>query len=226
MKNDLLYNAAGAKDETAYRAIISVMKGNKEMGVMGVKKGEVWDVESGVATRYVVVIECYEDYAATIMLQDFEPKENSVKVIARGVMYADAGRLGYVFYDKFLNFVRRLNQEEDQQLRRAIGKALDIEPLESLEVDIFRLREELAKAQGELKAKAEELEEAYDHMEANARLAEEAESRAVAAEAVVANQGTVELVEDHSLREDLAAARKEAEIYKGLYEDMLRRALG
>lgn len=39
-------------------------------------------------------------------------------------------------------------------------------------------------------------------------------------------QETVELVDDRGLREELAAAKKEAEIYKGLYENMLARALG
>lgn len=226
MDRELLYNASGAKDETAYKAIKKTLREVETMGSTGVRKGEIWEVESGIGTKLAVVINCFEKYAATVMLQEQEPGDNAVRIVAHGIMYADAGRLGYVFYDKFLNFVRTLNQEEDQQLRRAIGKALDIEPCESLEVDIFRLREELAKAKGELKEKAEELEEAYDHMEANARQAEEAERRAVAAEAAVARQGTVELVEDYSLREDLAAARKEAEIYKGLYEAMLARALG
>lgn len=233
MDKELLYNASGAKDETAYKAIINVMKGNNDMGVMGVKKGEVWEVESGVATRHVVVIKCFEDYAATIMLQDNEPKESSVQVIARGVTYADAGRLGWVFYDKFVNYVRSLTAEEDKYLRQAVGAALELEVNKVSAVTAAaaleardEARQELEELRKELKAKAEELEEAYEHMEANARQAEEAERRAEAAEAAVAHQGTVELIEDYSLREDLAAARKEAEIYKGLYEAMLQRALG
>ncbi len=215
MRNELLYNQSGAKDETAYGAIVKTLK---EGGEMGVNEGEVWEVMSGTNTRVVVVLKCFEDYATTVMLQDYEPKENGVAIRVRDIMYADAGRLGYIFYDKVINFVRELTDEEHQELMQAIGDALGLQTQETEEL------------QFEIKKLREDLEEAYDNMEANARLVEEAEDRATEAEnratAAEARQGTGELIEDRGLREDLAAARKEAEIYKGLYEDMLRRALG
>lgn len=209
MDKELLYNASGAKDETAYKAITNVMKEEKTMGMLGVNKGEIWEVESGIGTKLVVVINCYEKYAATVMLQEQEPGDNAVRMVAHGIMYADAGRLGYVFYDKMVNYVRTLNQEEDQELRRAIGTALEIEPYESVLVDANREIEKLRKS----------LESSRKDVDT---LLEEVKSK----EAEIARQGTVELIEDYSLREDLAAARKEAEIYKGLYENMLQRALG
>lgn len=215
MRNELLYNQSGAKDETAYGAIVNTLK---EGGEMGVNEGEVWEIMSGTNTRYAVIIRRFEDYAATVMLQDHEPKENGVAVRVWDIMYADVGRLGWIFYDKVVCFVRKLTEEEEQELLQAIGVALEIPTPET------------ANLRYEIKKLREDLEEAYDNMEANARLADEAEDRATEAEnratAAEARQGTGELIEDRGLREDLAAARKEAEIYKGLYEDMLRRALG
>lgn len=188
-----------------------------------INKGEIWEVDNNGSTRLVVVLACFERYAATVMLQDTEPGSNAVAIKARDIMHADAGRLGYVFYDKMVDFVRALSEEEDYELRRAIAEALvlpdDEAPLDSMATDANReidgLQYEIAQLRQQLKEKAEELEEATNRV---AALEEEKKAAAV--------QGTVELVDDRELREELAAAKREAEIYKGLYEDMLARALG
>lgn len=151
--NDLLYNAEGYKDETAYKAILQAERGSENMSGYEINKGEIWEVEgNGYGNKLVVVLSCYERYAATVMLQDQEPGSNAVPVKARDIMYADAGRLGWTFYDKMVDFVRTLSEDESYELRRRIA--------------------------------------------------------------------------ERRLHEDLAAASKEAEIYKGLYEQLLARALG
>jgi hypothetical protein len=188
-----------------------------------INKGGIWEVDNNGSTRLVVVLACFERYAATVMLQDTEPGSNAVAIKARDIMHADAGRLGYVFYDKMVDFVRALSEEEDYELRRAIAEALvlpdDEAPLDSMATDANReidgLQYEIAQLRQQLKEKAEELEEATNRV---AALEEEKKAAAV--------QGTVELVDDRELREELAAAKREEEIYKGLYEDMLARALG
>lgn len=191
-----------------------------------INKGEIWEVDNNGSTRLVVVLACFERYAATVMLQDTEPGSNAVAIKARDLMYADAGRLGYVFYDKMVDFVRELNHEELAYLRQAINDALSLgtapeaetaaaADLEAARQEITILREDLAKAQEEIDNQAEELEAAANRV---AGLEEEKKAAPV--------QGFVELKEEYSLREDLAAARREAEVYKGLYEAMLARALG
>ena len=191
-----------------------------------INKGEIWEVDNNGSTRLVVVLACFERYAATVMLQDTEPGSNAVAIKARDLMYADAGRLGYVFYDKMVDFVRELNHEELAYLRQAINDALNLgtapeaetaaaADLEAARQEITILREDLAKAQEEIDNQAEELEAAANRV---AGLEEEKKAAPV--------QGFVELKEEYSLREDLAAARREAEVYKGLYEAMLARALG
>lgn len=228
MDKELLYNQSGIKDETAYRAIKSLSGGNVNMKGYEINKGEIWEVENGAGTRLVVVLNCYEKYAATVMLQDTEPTSNAVRVrTVSGLMYADAGRLGYVFYDKMVDFARALSEEEDQELRKAIAAALELEvtceqiPEEDVAELTFRLetaraeadvlRRNIAEAKEIIGKQAEELEK------------EKAEKEYTELPPCVSIE---EVITERMLREDLAAARREAEIYKGLYEDMLARALG
>ena len=201
-----------------------------------INKGKIWEVDNNGSTRVVVILACFERYAATVMLQEQEPGSNAVAVRVRDIMYADAGRLGYVFYDKMVDFVRALS-EEDYELRRAIAEALvlpdDEAPLDSMATDANReidgLQYEISKLRQQLKEKTEEAEKAQEEIDNQAEELEEATKRVAALEEekkAAAVQGTVELVDDRGLREELAAAKREAEIYKGLYEDMLARALG
>lgn len=237
MDRELLYNKSGIKDVTAYKAILRSGGGTTNMNNYEINKGKIWEVDNNGSTRLVVVLACFERYAATVMLQDTEPGSNAVAIKARDIMHADAGRLGYVFYDKMVDFVRALSEEEDYELRRAIAEALvlpdDEAPLDSMATDANReidgLQYEIAQLRQQLKEKAEEAEKAQEEIDNQAEELEEATNRVAALEEekkAAAVQGTVELVDDRGLREELAAAKREAEIYKGLYEDMLARALG
>lgn len=237
--NDLLYNAEGYKDETAYKAILQAERGSENMSGYEINKGEIWEVEgNGYGTKLVVVLCCYEKYAATVMLQDQEPGSNAVPVKARDIMYADAGRLGWTFYDKMVDFVRTLSAEEEAELRQAIVAALGLQGVDmAVPVSVIQEYEnataiaeaEVRKLQQQLKDKTAEAEEAYEHMEANAARVDELEDLVIALrkqlkEATETPAKALKEVID--VREDLAAARKEAEIYKGLYEQLLARALG
>lgn len=240
MDKELLYNQSGIKDETAYKAITNLRSGGGSAYMNGyeINKGEIWEVEgNGYGTKLVVVLCCQEKYAATVMLQDQEPGSNAVPVRARDIMYADAGRLGWTFYDKMLDFVRTLSEDESYELRRRIAEALELPddeaPLDSMAADANReidgLQYEIAQLRQQLKEKTAEAEEAYEHMEANAARVDELEDiaetlRKQLKEATETPAQALKEVID--VREDLAAARKEAEIYKGLYENMLARALG
>ena len=220
MDRELLYNRSGVRDETAYKAIIRSGRDKKEMSTCEINKGEIWETDNNGSIRLVVVIACFEKYAATIMLQDQETASNPVKVRARDVMYADAGRLGYTYYDKMVDYVRTLSHEEEQELCKEIAGTLKLdmgsseacgESLAAATCEVAELREELEKAKEEIDNKAEELEAAANRV---AALEEEKKTAAV--------QGT----DDRGLREELAAATREAAVYKHLYEDMLARALG
>ena len=173
MDRELLYNKSGIKDETAYKAILRSGGGTTNMNNYEINKGEIWEVDNNGSTRLVVVLACFERYAATVMLQDTEPGSNAVAIKARDIMHADAGRLGYVFYDKMVDFVRALSEEEDYELRRAIAEALvlpdDEAPLDSMATDANReidgLQYEIAQLRQQLKEKAEEAEKAQEEID-------------------------------------------------------------
>ena len=250
MNKELLYNQSGIKDETAYKAITNIESEGVYVKGYEVNKGEVWEVESGVGTKMVVVLNCYERYAATVMLSEQEPDTNAVGIVARGMMYADAGRLGYVFYDKMVDYVRRLSESEDQELRQAIAYALELpldeQPYESMAADANReiegLQYEIAQLRKELAA-AKEAAQLYEEAAADAGLDLETERREVeylrkelkkAEEEAAAAEYTelqpcisaADMVENQFLREELTATRREVEIYKGLYEKILNKVLG
>lgn len=196
-----------------------------------INKGEIWEVEgNGYGTKLVVVLCCYEKYAATVMLQDQEPGSNAVPVRARDIMYADAGRLGWTFYDKMLDFVRALSEEEDYELRRRIAEALELPddeaPLDSMAADANReidgLQREIAHLRGQIREKEKELETAREEIDIRRREA----LQMTMSQAREAADWQQERIEVNVIREDLAAAHQEAQIYKDLYERLLDKALG
>lgn len=237
MDKELLYNGSGVKDITAYKAILQ-SGGTGNMNNYEINKGEIWEVDNNGSARLVVVLACFERYAATVMLQEQLPGSNAVEVRARDIMYADAGRLGYMFYDKMVDFVRTLSDAEYQELRQGIATALGLQGikgevaasaiqvyenataaaeanLEAARQEITILREDLEKAQEEIDNQAEELEAADNRV---AVLEEEKKEKN--------GSNYIAAVEESELRKCLAMAEREAEIYKRLYEDLLARALG
>ena len=237
MDKELLYNGSGVKDITAYKAILQ-SGGTGNMNNYEINKGEIWEVDNNGSSRLVVVLACFERYAATVMLQDQLPGSNAVEVRARDIMYADAGRLGYVFYDKMVDFVRTLSDAEYQELHQGIATALGLRGikgeiaasaiqvyenaaaaaeanLEAARQEITILRQDLEKAQEEIDNQVEELEAAANRV---AALEEEKKEKN--------GSNYIAAVEESELRKCLAMAEREAEIYKRLYEDLLARALG
>ncbi len=215
MDKDLLYNKSGVKDTTAYRAITNLYREDKEIMSVSIEitKGEVWEVETqnSMYTRYAIVLNCFERYAAVVLLQEQKPESNAVEVKAREIMYADAGRLGYLFYDKMIDFVRKLSEKEKKALQKAIVTALDLQGVEKpvsaegVEIDnkeLNELREALAQSEAERERLSKQMEGTQQPVMA------------------------VSIEEYYAIREELAAERREAQIYKRIYEDMLMKATG
>ena len=240
MDKELLYNQSGIKDITAYKAISNLGKrGTGNMNGYEINKGEVWQAISGEREIYVVVLACFDRYATTIMLQEQEPTSNAVPVRVRDIMYADAGRLGYVYYDKMVDYVRRLSTGEDQELRQAIAVAMELEvTVNPVSATTAALEErdkarEAAQLYENIAAEAavdlEAAQKEVDYLRMELAKAKEEATTFVAELEYAEPQPCIrveELVENKYLREDLAAVRREAEIYKGLYESILSKVLG
>lgn len=233
MDKELLYNQSGIKDITAYKAISNLRKrGNEKMSGYEINKGEIWQAISGEREVYVVVLNCFERYAATIMLQEQEPTRNAVPVRVRDIVYADAGRLGYVFYDKMVDYVRTLSADEEIELRQAISEALELGEINQEQaaraVEFQEAATEAATAK--LEAARKEIEILREELKENEeeRVALLTELEISREEAATRQETENELLKEEAVKnlEAMAAALKEAEIYKGLYEQLLARALG
>jgi hypothetical protein len=42
-----------------------------------INKGEIWEVDNNGSVRVVVILACFERYAATVILQEQEPGSNA-----------------------------------------------------------------------------------------------------------------------------------------------------
>lgn len=131
-KNDIRYNGSGYYDETAYKAIKNIDRGG--MASMGYNKGEIWEIETANGiTREVLLVQCFDDYAAALTLVDSQPNHTYMQIKSQDLRYMDCGRLGYVFYDKFVKFVRMVSDEELKEIQYRIASALDLPAMEMTE---------------------------------------------------------------------------------------------
>lgn len=131
-KNDIRYNGSGYYDETAYKAIKNTDRGGTTS--MEYNKGEIWEIETtNGSTREVLLVQCFDDYAAALTLTDYQPNHTYMQIKSQDLRYMDCGRLGYVFYDKFVKFIRMVSDEELREIQYRIASALDLPALETTE---------------------------------------------------------------------------------------------
>lgn len=99
-------------------------------------KGDIWEIETTNGTvREVLLVQCFEDYAATLTLLDYKPEHTYMAIKSQGLKYADCGRLGYIFYDKATKFIRQLSDEELNEVQCHIVGALDLPVQEEVAAD-------------------------------------------------------------------------------------------
>lgn len=131
-KNDIRYNGSGYYDETAYKAIKNTDRGGTTS--MEYNKGEIWEIETANGSaREVLLVQCFDDYAAALTLTDYQPNHTYMQIKSQDLKYMDCGRLGYVFYDKFVKFIRMVSDEELKEIQYRIASALDLPALEAAE---------------------------------------------------------------------------------------------
>lgn len=126
-KREMMRNGSGYYDFTAYLALKNIRKDE----IMGVRAdyadGDIVTVEKNNGyTEEMLLLKCHGGYASATILREKEPYENGVPVISRQKMYADAGRLCYVFYDMITGFIKAVPDDELEKVRQKIGAALGI----------------------------------------------------------------------------------------------------
>lgn len=115
-------NPEGYTDLTAYTAI----KNLKEDSGVEIYEGDIFNIETGSGTKQVMVLSVHENYVSTLGLFESKQNECCVKVISNQVMYADAGKLGFAFKDKLIEFVKAVPQSELEDVKAEVAKALSL----------------------------------------------------------------------------------------------------
>ena len=121
----LFINGSGYYDPTAGEAI-------KEMEKTMVNRGEYSDgdivdvVKNNGNQIEMVLLSCHSNYASALALVETEPRDNAVSVVARVPMYADAGKVQYVFYDNICGFQKALSDDDYMAVKDAVREALNL----------------------------------------------------------------------------------------------------
>lgn len=121
-------NSEGYPDPTAEYAI---GKADKEMNTTNeFYPGDIWRCKriDGKDTDIFVIFAVHDRYATTLKLYETPSYSNNLEVKADGLMYADCGRLSWVFLDTCKDFIRCMNPKELETLRNSVAKALNITP--------------------------------------------------------------------------------------------------
>ena len=133
-ETELLRNGSGYVDPTAYKALKKV---ETEMSANGgakmtneFKPGEIWEGETERnETVYYLIVGVQNYFCNVLKLKRFDEKhpENTrgnIEVIAKGIMYTDAGMISYASKRKLTGFVRRLTDEEFTTVKTCILEKL------------------------------------------------------------------------------------------------------
>lgn len=124
--DELKRNGSGYYDETAYKAMKQVEKGEK----MDIKRGEIWEVSMNGGIREMLCIKAFEKYAVGLLLSQEETEENSIMIKSRTKMYADVGRTIYAYNDNIRSYIKTLPENDMDYIIREIAKTLELEPPE------------------------------------------------------------------------------------------------
>lgn len=207
MDNELLRNGSGYVDPTAYKALKKIRGAN-------MKRGEIWEVAFPYENKLMVVIEEQERFCNVLMLTDEKKHETDVEVIARGKMYTNPAMISYKFNDTFLNFVRRMKDDEFAELMHEVNARFSMISFvapEVLEEDAEK--EEMKVYIMKLEAETKELEKANNTLfKQRQELIEK-----------LAAKGT-ELAAGHN--EELMKLTIERDTYLKLYNKLLEKMIG
>jgi transcriptional regulator with XRE-family HTH domain len=154
----LLRNGSGYVDPTAYKALKKV---ETEMSATGgvkmkneFKPGEIWEsVTDKPEYIYYLVVGVQKNALNVLKLKHLDeehPKktQDNIEIVAKGIVYTDAGLLAYVPKRKLTGFIRRLTDEEFATVKTCI--------LEKLGFDEFLSFDNQAMAEMEKKLEAAE----------------------------------------------------------------------
>lgn len=106
-------NGSGYKDETAYKAFMSMAK-----------SGEVWTANDG--REKVLILKNQGKFCNCLTLTDNDKHEGNMEIVSAGTMYTNPGMVKYLFNDRLDVFVQKLPATEFKRVIEAVEDALNI----------------------------------------------------------------------------------------------------
>lgn len=106
-------NGSGYKDETAYKAFMSMAKA-----------GEVWTANDG--RERVLILKNQGSFCNCLTLKDDDKHEGNMEIISAGLMYTNPGMVKYLFNSRLGSFVQKLPATEFDAVVQAVEDALSI----------------------------------------------------------------------------------------------------
>ena len=193
------------------------MKQKKTINERTPVAGDVWWVNktTGAQDRYLLV-QTFEKVAIALKLMDRQPYSDGVQVEA---MWVDVKLLNYVFYSRLDVYEGGTKKETLDNVQQAVVNiircGIDV-PHDAQEVT--RLRSEIARMEAEQEAKNANADALLD---AHRRREAELEKKLEEAKATPpATAGREQAVLNYGI------AKREAQIYKQLYYDLVNRIVG
>ena len=121
----LFRNGSGYYDPTAGEAIKETERSMVNRGEYS--DGDIVDVIKNNGNQIeMVLLRCHSNYASALALTEMEPKDNIIEIMSKVPMYADAGKVQYVFYDNICGFLKALPDDDFILVKEAVRKALDL----------------------------------------------------------------------------------------------------
>ena len=93
---------------------------------MEIYEGDIFEIDTAVGKKQVMIVAVHENYVSTLGLYDSKTSECCVRVSSKQVMYADAGKLGFVAKERLMDFVKAVSSNELDAIKEEIAKGLNL----------------------------------------------------------------------------------------------------
>ena len=91
------------------------------------KRGEIWEVETGKSELALCVVIAEHERVSTVLLLSDESKScEDIEVYAKSMVYTNPAMISYKFNNCFVNFVKAMRDDEFAKLKGIIAKKLGL----------------------------------------------------------------------------------------------------
>lgn len=231
MDKGLLLNGSGCNDYTAYRAIMNLEKGEKNMEY---RRGEICEIikknKYGEEYFNAIVVSSEErinDNMISIVALSDTIHENSVPIVCGEMMYAKCGLVSYAHVDRFRRYIRTATEKEMKEIDEKISFALGIERKTVLS-EICRDDNEVMAENVSLRNKLGQANNTNEKL--NEKIATEKEKNNKMCQHVESLEAKIEELEfekrHNGTEDELNKITKERDLYKDLYEFAIQKIVG